>query len=174
MNIGSQANDEKMTIDDFSTRLHRALGRNIIAHMNEGALDTLDIPSALQRIASGTLSKTIAAEFGVTSWAVRKRLAKFAPIDYAEAIKNQAESFVEAAMAYVETCDVDTVAIARVRVDSAFKYAAARDPERWGPRQTVTIDIGGNLAEALARSRERLIEGAVVSEQHAAQIEEKP
>lgn len=103
-------------------------GRSLLGTaVNEGALATLDNAAALAEIASGTLSKEIAARYGVTPYAVRKRLAKALPDDYKIAVADQAQSFVEDAMQDVRTCDNDTVAIARARVDAAMKYAQAHN-----------------------------------------------
>lgn len=128
---------------------------------NEGALATLDIDDAISRIAAGTLSKQIAAEFGVTPFAIRKRLAKHP--DYKDAVAQQAHSFVEDSMAEIfsENMELDAVAIARARVraDTAFKYAKAHNPD-YADKQTinVVIDIGNALVEA----RSRALQGATV------------
>ena len=100
--------------------------------MNEGALATLDDDAAIAEIASGVLSKEIAMRYGVTPYAVRKRLAKHP--DYKQAVRDQAESLVEAATEYAMNCEQQTVAIARARVDAAHKWAAARDPGVWAPK----------------------------------------
>lgn len=112
--------------------------------MNEGALANLDFDLTLERIASGTLSKTIAAEYGVTPRGLRYALSRNRPDQYKQAVMDQAESIVENAVAYVETCDIDTVPIARVRADTAFRYAAARDPDRWSTKSG-NITINNNL-----------------------------
>ena len=113
--------------------------------MNEGRLATLDDEAALAELASGTLSKEIAARYGVTPYAVRKRLAKHP--EYPQAVKDQAEAIVEEALDYTMTCTTDTVAIARARYDVAFKYAAVRDPERYGNKGNV-INLQVNVAQA--------------------------
>src|SRR3990167_9897842 len=110
---------------------------------NEGALATLNDESALAELASGVLSKHIAARFGVSSYAVRKRLAKHP--EYPQAICDQAEAIVEQALDYTLTCDADTVAIARARYEVAFKYAACRDPSRWGNRTQISGADGNAL-----------------------------
>ena len=119
--------------------------------MNEGALATLDDSAAIAEIASGTLSKEIAARYGVTPYAVRKRLAKHP--DYPQAIKDQAESFVEEAtdeaMSLGEGCDMVAIARARVKIETAHKWAAARNPEQWGNKQTVTVNQGITMDQAL-------------------------
>ena len=122
-----------------------------------GALATLDDEAALAEIASGTLSKTIAARYGVTPYAVRKRLAQHP--DYKTAIAEQAESLVEIATDLAMTCSDKDVAIARVRVDAAHKWAAARDPARWGPRQQ--LEVGVQFEVIIQRG------AAVVQEQQA-------
>ena len=108
--------------------------------MNEGALANLDDNAAIAEIASGVLSREIAARYGVTPYAIRKRLAKHP--GYGLAVKEQAESFCEEAVFFARNCTEDEVAIARVRVDSAFKWAAARDPERFGGKAAVQINMG--------------------------------
>lgn len=128
--------------------------------MNEGALATLDDDAALAEIASGTLMKQIAARHNCSKVAVYKRLSKHP--DYPNAIQQQAESLVEQAVEQVFSCDADTVNIARARSDTAFKYAAARDPERWGQRAqlNVQVDLGGALRAISERLQSRQIDAA--------------
>jgi len=122
--------------------------------MNEGALATLDDDAAIAEIASGVLSRQIAQRYGVSPWAVRKRLSKRP--DYPQAIIEQAESFVEQALLEVIECPLDAVAIARARTrfDCAHKWAAARDPARWGQRQQ--IDVMVDIGQALQQLSDRL------------------
>ena len=135
---------------------------------NEGALATLDDNKAIAEIASGTLSKQIAERYGVTPYAVRKRLAKHP--EYKAAINEQCESFVEDSVYDVMTLkpDADMVAItrARTKADIALKYAAARDPERWGAKQSgnVIIDLGSALQVIAERMQERLADRNTVAE----------
>lgn len=102
-------------------------------------LANLDIDQAIREIASGTLSKEIASRYGVTPYAVRKRLAQHP--DYQQAIQEQAESLVERATHEAMTCTAESVAIARVRVEAAHKWASARDPAKWGQRQQVSVEV---------------------------------
>ena len=127
----------------------------------KGALAHLDDNAAIAEIASGVLSKQIAARYGVTPFAVRKRLAKHP--DYAQAVKDQAASLVEDATELAMRCREDEVAIARVRVDAAHKWAAARDPAAWAQKSQVTLEVGPDLGEVLMRAQRRVIEAAVVS-----------
>jgi hypothetical protein len=92
-----------------------------------GALANLDHAAAIDRLANGTMLKQIAAEWGVSKVAVYKQLRKHP--DYPDAIAAQAHSFVEDAMDDVQKCDAETVNIARARVDAAFKYAKAHNPD---------------------------------------------
>lgn len=117
-----------------------------------------DYQAILQRIAQGELTKSIAAELGIGKGALRHRLAKLGDA-YTSAIQEQAEAIVENAMAELfddEKCIADQAIIARTRarVDTAFKYAAARDPARWGQKQTVQIEV--DLGPALEEARRRL------------------
>lgn len=107
--------------------------------MSHGALANLDDNAAIAELASGILSKQIAERYGVTPFAVRKRLAKHP--DYQQAIKDQAESFVEEAVDEVRSVPLDNIAIARARAkaDVALKWAAARDPGTWGAKP----ELGG-------------------------------
>lgn len=108
---------------------------------NYGALATLDVESAIDEIASGTLSKEIAERFGVTPRAVRNKLAKHP--DYPQAVKDQAQSLVEQATGLAMTCGNADVPIARLRVETAHKWAAVADPERFSPKaQAVNVNIG--------------------------------
>ena len=120
--------------------------------MNEGALATLDDDAAIAEIASGVLSKQIAARYGVTPYAVRLRLSKHP--EYKQAVMDQAESFVEAAtdeaMRLEEGCDMLAIARARVKVETAHKWAAARDPAKWGQKSgTINIINGITVDQAL-------------------------
>jgi len=129
---------------------------------NEGALANLDDNLALARIRSGELMKSIAGEYGVRKQSLRERLMKHP--DYHQAIKEQAESIVEEAVQEAMdkelACDMPVIARARLRVDTAFKYAASRDPERWGQRTSVNvnIDLGSALQAMAERMQERTIE----------------
>ncbi len=120
---------------------------------NQGALTTLNNDEAIAEIASGTLSKQIAARYGVTPFAVRQRLSKHP--SYPEAIKSQADSFVENAthevMSLNESSDALAIARARVKADTAFKWAAARNPDVWGNKGNgpITIDLG-NVLQAIS------------------------
>lgn len=161
--------------------LHGARGRSRLSRMaNEGALATLDDDAAIAEIASGTLSKEIAQRFGVTPWAVRKRLSKHP--DYPQAVRDQAESFIEDAMQDVRTATADTVAIARARGDLAFKYAAGRDPARWGNRPdagqpSVTINVvraAGGPVEVTVGSQSVTIDATPVADTPAQHSIPKP
>lgn len=129
--------------------------------MGYAPLANLDIEKSIQRIAAGTLSKTIAAEYGVTPHAVRNRLAKHP--DYAQAVKSQAQSLVEQATEYAmsEELDRNDVPIARVRVEAAHKWAAAVDPERWAGKG-IQINVGAvlNLDPAQVSSIGSLLDAA--------------
>ena len=126
--------------------------------MNEGALANLDDNKAIAELAAGKLMREIAAEYGCSKPAVYKRLSKHP--DYQQAIAEQAESLVEIATNQVFECDADTVNIARARVDAAHKWAAARDPAKWGPRTqvNVTVDLGSTLQQISERMQGRVIE----------------
>ena len=132
---------------------------------NEGALASLDIQSALQRIAAGTLSKTIAAEYGVTKQSLRERLV--AHPDYKEAIKDQAASLVEDA---TEDCmkdvnEMPVIARARLKLEAAHKWARARDPDTWGDKQQIQHSGPGGgpipvaVAVAFIAPQQRIVEG---------------
>jgi AMMECR1 domain-containing protein len=92
-----------------------------------GALANLDHNACIERLSNGTMLKQIAAEYGVSKVAVYKQLRKHP--DYPDAISAQAHAFVEDAMTEVMNCTADTVNIARARVDAAFKYAKAHNPD---------------------------------------------
>ena len=106
-----------------------ALRNWLISMSNEGALANLDVDAALTEIASGVLSKEIAARYGVTPRGLRWALAKHP--DYKQAVAEQAHSIVEDAMHEMMTVGADDalpIARARARVDAAFKYAKAHNP----------------------------------------------
>lgn len=139
--------------------------------MNEGALATLDADKAIEQLSQGRMLKQIAADYGVTKPAVYKRL-KGHP-DYKQAIIDQAESLVEIATEQVFNCDADTVNIARARVDAAHKWAAARDPARWGPKQQIDINHSINIDVSLKFDAGNLLEH-VAAPQHAQVIDAIP
>jgi len=126
-------------------------------------LANLDVESAIERIASGTLTRTIAAEYGVPKPTLRDRLKNHPK--YKDALIEQAESIVEKATAEMMDddlpADVSVIARARARVDTAHKWAAARDPERWAGKG-VQINIGAvlNLDPASVSSIGGLLERA--------------
>ena len=67
--------------------------------------------------------------------------------DYQDAIKVQAASLVEQATekCFDETLTPAEVGIARVRLDAAHKYAAARDPATWGNKTQLSGTDGKPL-----------------------------
>lgn len=138
---------------------------------NKGALATLNDDAAIEQIASGILSKNIAALYGVTPYAVRKRLAKHP--DYQAAVQEQAESFVEQALHEVMECPLDQVAIARARVrfDCAHKWAASRDPVRWGARPAVQMQIGAQAGEQPGQASGITVIFVTAPQQNAAPID---
>ena len=119
--------------------------------MNQNALAKLDDEEAIAELASGVLSKEIAKRYGVSPYAIRKRLAKHP--DYKQAIADQAESFVENATHEALSLDSDSDAVAiaraRVKVDTAHKWAAARDPAKWGQRQQLDVNHTGQIEQVL-------------------------
>lgn len=116
--------------------MHGARGRSRLLRMAKGALATLDDDAIIDRISSGEIMRTIAAELGVAKQSLRERLISHP--QYPQAIAAQAESMVEQAVAEIMDpdlpADAPVIARARARVDAAFRYAAARDPARWGNR----------------------------------------
>lgn len=115
--------------------------------MASGALSTLDDDAAIAEIASGTLTKTIAERYGVAKQSLHERLQKHPR--YKQAIEAQAESLVEQAtseaMGEGLAASMPDIARARLRVDTAHKWAAARDPARWGTRTQVDLNVSGPL-----------------------------
>jgi hypothetical protein len=131
--------------------------------MPRGSLANLDIDAALADVASGILSKEIAAKYGCTPRAVRYALERAKPEEYKAAVADQAQSIVEDSMQYLrevkESGAVELVPIARACADVAFKYAAARDPARWGRQdQAQPVQIAVIVAHGTAQSAERLLQ----------------
>lgn len=114
---------------------------------NEGALANLDVEAALDEIAAGTLSKQIAARYNVTPRGLRYKLAKHP--NYKQAIAEQAHSIVEQAMDDIMTVGADEalpIARARARVDAAFKYAAAHNPNYASKQQVTSVTVNVDIA----------------------------
>lgn len=113
--------------------------------MNEGALATLDDNAVIERIASGEIMMNIAAEYGVRKQSLRERLLKHPR--YHQAIRDQADSIVETATKECMECDADmpVIARARLRLEAAHKWAAARYPEVWGNRPSVQVNLSVGL-----------------------------
>ena len=109
-------------------------------------LANLDLDATLDLVRSGVLMKTIAEPLGVSAEAIRKRLLQHP--DYANAIKEQAASLVEKATDYCfdESLTPLQVGIARVRLDAAHKYAAARDPATWGNKSQLSLPTSADGA----------------------------
>jgi hypothetical protein len=118
-----------------------------------------DYQAILDRVRAGELTGNIASQIGIGKGALRYRLSKLP--DYNAAIAEQAEALVESAVAEMFdpdlAADTSIIARARARVDTAFKWAAARDPSKWAPRSQVTnVNIdAGDLGERLRRARSR-------------------
>lgn len=95
----------------------------------------IDVDYCIDQIASGTLTKRLAALYGIPKPTLRDRLVKHPK--YAEAIKLQAESLVENATDEVQECppEMPVIARARLRLEAAHKWAAARDPQTWGAQK---------------------------------------
>jgi hypothetical protein len=139
---------------------------------NEGALANLDDDAVIAEISDGVMLKQIAARYGVVKSSLHKRISKHP--EYKDAVANQAHSFVERAMEQVFECDADTANIARARVDAAFKYARAHNPD-YADKSSATItvvDIAAVIAEARQRAlgatmgaTQQLADGKVVSDQ---------
>ena len=133
---------------------------------NEGALANLDVDAALTEIASGVLSKEIAARYGVTPRGLRWALAKHP--DYKQAVAEQAHSIVEDAMHEMMTVgaeDALPIARARAKVDAAFKYAKAHNPAYADKShvEVTHIDLGERLRRAQQRVHDaRTIDGEVL------------
>lgn len=113
---------------------------------NEGALVNLDDDAAIAEIASGTLLKRIAARYGVAKQSLHERLSRHP--DWKTAVALQAETFVEIATDEAMSLDSEAtmpdIARARVKVDTAHKWAAARDPSNWG-QKPANITINNNV-----------------------------
>ena len=107
-----------------------------------GALANLDKDAVIEQLSAGRLLKQIAADHGVSKVAIYRQVCDRS--DYPAAIQAQAESLVEQATAEVMECDAASVNIARARVDAAHKWAAARDPARWGQKgNAININADG-------------------------------
>lgn len=119
----------------------------------KGALINMDIEAALDRIRAGVLMPTLAAEYGVRKESIRGQLVKHP--GYAEAIQAQAESLVELATADIFDpelpADMPIIARARLRLEAAHKWAAARDPARWAPGQKLMGADGGPVQVEIVR-----------------------
>ncbi len=116
--------------------------------MKYPALLDLDLDAAIARIASGTLTKVLAAELGVPKPTLRDHLVRHP--DYPQAIKAQAESLVEQATSECLSAELAAetavIARARLRLDAAHKWAAARDPGTWSGKpdqstQGLTVNV---------------------------------
>lgn len=140
--------------------------------MSNSALATLDLDLCIARLAAGCLTKTIAAELGIPKPTLRNKLVKHP--GYQAAIQSQAESIVETAveemMAKELIADSAVIARARARVDTAFKYAAARDPAVWGQHTQVEIGITEQLGDVLQRLSERK-QGRLIDAQQSIEAE---
>lgn len=115
-----------------------------------GALATLNIDDSIARIADGTMSKVIAAEWGVLPKTLRDKLKRANPTAYAQAVLDQADTWAREATEYaIECADKDDAPIARVRLEGAYKWAAVVNPTKYNPRQN--IDLGVQISVVIAR-----------------------
>lgn len=145
MDTGLHADDENQTVDKIQTaRYLRGMDTAVVS---------FDPDAIIDRIASGTLTRTIAAELGMSKSALKWRIDKHPR--YEEAIQNQAEALVEKATEELMSEALPPhnafVSRARARVDAAHKWAAARDPARWAPGQRLMGGDGGPLQVEIVR-----------------------
>jgi hypothetical protein len=96
--------------------------------MPHGSLATLDDDAAIAELASGVLTKDIAARHGVKKQSLQERLSKHP--DYKQAIALQADSLVQSAIEEHREMPADppVIARARARADLYLKYAKAHNP----------------------------------------------
>ena len=142
----------------------------------KGALATLDDEAAITELASGTFLQQIADRYQVGKAALRERLMQHP--SYKAAVTAQAEAIVEQATAHAMSEELPVlmphIARARLRVETAHKWAAARDPKNWstkvdvtsagesiqGDPQTILIDAARALLFVMEQSK--VIEGEVI------------
>lgn len=136
---------------------------------NQGALAALENPDTLNaciaELASGTLSKSIAARFGCSASAVRDYLRRKAPEAYQQAISEQAHSFVEDSLQEHENLPEDALAIARARArgDFRLKYARAHN-EAYRDKQQIEHTGRVQVDHTLRTDIGALIDAAVVAD----------
>ena len=114
-----------------------------------GALKTLDDNQAIVDLINGYKLQDIADRYGCDKSAVYRRLVKHP--DYADAIKQQADTWAREAVAETMTCADDQVNIARARADVALRYARVRHPDYADKQQIdhhITVDLGAKLRQA--------------------------
>jgi len=143
-------------------------------------LADLDDDNALSEIAAGTFLKHIAARYGVAKQSLHERLSKHPA--WRTAVAMQAETLVESAtseaMGLGDGATMPDIARARVKVDTAHKWASARDPANWAQRTHMTIETGpGDLDERIRRAmaaERAVIDGQAREVPDTPKIEEKP
>ena len=120
-----------------------------------GKLATLDADDALRDLANGARLRDIAARFNCDKSAVYRKLVQHP--DYQDTIKEQADTWARESVAWTMECPDDQVNIARMRADTALRYARVRHPDYadkqqiehtmpTGPLFAITVAVTPNAA----------------------------
>ena len=137
-----------------------------------GALANIPPDELIEQIYNGAVPAKLAADIGIHKCSIYRHLASHP--EYQKARKIGMAVRLDDAELAVDGADERTLGIARERWRVVTWRAEREHPDTWGQRSTVVHEIGGELAEALARTRERVIEGtaSVVPEDTA--LQQKP
>mgnify|MGYP001602379718 FL=1 len=138
---------------------------------NYGKLVAASQSELMNAVASGASLRSIAAQYGVCHQAAAQHLSKHPEFQEARRVGIQIRMETREAELEVAPEQVD-VSRARELLAHARWVAERIDPERWGQRTQVTVEIGADLAAALAGARDR-VRAALAAPQEK-DVSEKP
>jgi 4-hydroxy-3-methylbut-2-en-1-yl diphosphate synthase IspG/GcpE len=116
----------------------------------KGALANLDVDAAIDEIASGALTREIAARYGVNKSSIRDKLE--AHPGYTKALARQADALVQEAIREHKdmSAEIPIIARARARASLYLDYAKAHNPAYAAKQQITQVSLTVVASEALS------------------------
>lgn len=136
----SKANELKLEASKCSRAIHSMGGEEVL----------------WDRLASGATVMAVSAELGVSLSALDRWVQRGGDERrerYARARARGGQSLAEQTIAIADSADIESVQLAKLRIDQRWKLAGKLDPETYGERNgpVVNIDLGSLALEALRR-----------------------
>ena len=122
-----------------------------------GALATVNMDTVIERIANGAITQRLAAELGVHHSSLYRQLAQHP--EYMAARECGMEARLDSAEVAVMEADECTLPRAREHWRVVTWRAEREHPHRWGQKNSLQIEIVGDLDNRLRRASERTLTG---------------